>query len=105
MKKITDKTRARMLLETRERGGYKALPFIRTNAKGYLFIVIYVSVFLAFLAFTDAWVAFGYVAFFVAGILLRDVSWFIGIRRSWPFLSKIVNWDEVKKISDDEPSA
>lgn len=105
MKKLTDKTRAKLLLETRTRGGYKVLPFIRTNAKGYLFIGIYFSIFLVLLALTDGWVAFGYVAFFLVGILLRDVSWFIGIRRSWPFLSKVVNWDEVKKISEDEPSA
>jgi hypothetical protein len=30
MKKLTDKTRARLLFEMRERGGYKVLPFIRT---------------------------------------------------------------------------
>ena len=103
--KLTDKTRARLLLATREQGGYKFLRFIRTNKKGYLFIGIYFLVFLAFLAFTSAWVAFGYVAFFLAGILLRDVSWFVGIRRSWPFHSKVIDWDKVKKVAEDESSA
>src|ERR1019366_1941044 len=105
MKKLTDKTRARLLLETRQRGGYKALPFIRTNAKGYLFIAIYFSIFLTLLAFTVGWIAFGCLVAFLFGVLLRDVSWFVGIRQSWPFHSKVINWDEVKKIAQYESSA
>jgi len=105
MKKIPDKKLARTLLQTHEQGGYKVLPFLRTNAKGYLFVGIYFPLIMAFFAFTGCWDSFGYMAFFLVGILLRDVSWFIGMRRSWPFVSKIINWDEVKKISNDEPSA
>jgi hypothetical protein len=33
------------------------------------------------------------------------VRWLRGMRRSWPFLSRVMNWDEVMRISEDEPSA
>ena len=105
MKKLTDKTRARLLLEMRERGGYKVLPFIRTNARGYLFIGIWFAAMFAFLIYAGVWVGVACLACYLLGVLLRDVSWFIGLRRSWPFHSKVINWDEVKKISEDEPSA
>ena len=81
------------------------MPFVRANAKGYLVLGIWFAIGLAFLAFTNAWVAFGYVAFFFCGTLLRDVSWFVSLRTSWPFVSKVINWDDVKKISDDDTLA
>ena len=102
MKKITDKTRARLLLEAKERGGHTLVSFARANAKGYIIFGIYFGIALALLGFINAWVAFGYVAFLFSGFLLRDVTWFVAHRRIWPFTDKVINWEMVKKLSDDD---
>jgi hypothetical protein len=105
MKNMAEKMQARRLLKTRERGGLDFLTFLRASARRSLFFYIYFTFGLMFLSPTDTWASFWFVAFLFFTIMLRDVIEFMNARKSWPFLSKIINWDEVKKISEDEPSA
>ena len=105
MKKLSDKTLATRMLRAREDGGYRFLPFVRMNARGYCFLLIFFGVFSGWLAFIGAWPVFGVVIGSLFGVLLRDVSWVIGVNRTWPFVMKVTDWDAVRKLSDEEPSA
>ena len=42
---------------------------------------------------------------FLLGMLFVYVRWFRGQRDVWPFAMKIINWDVVQELSEDEPSA
>jgi hypothetical protein len=103
MKTISESVQAGLLLQTHERGGYQAIPFIRNNAKGYCFFGIYFLILLALVASKGWWDMFGYVAFFIAGMVLRDISWYRAMKRSWPFVAKIIDWNRVKQIAADKP--
>jgi len=35
------------------------------------------------------------------GGLGRDVLWFSSLNKSWPFEDKVINWDAVQKIVDE----
>jgi hypothetical protein len=105
MKNISDKSHARQLLEIRDRGGYELIPFLRANAPSYLWFYMYFTFGLIFLSPTESWAAFWFVTFVFLGIVLRDLIRFTYMRKSWSFQLKVINWDEVKKISEDEPSA
>src|SRR5678816_3957132 len=102
MAKVTDQILAARMLESREQGGYRLGLFLRINAKGYAFIVLYFAAVLGFLAFVRAWSVFAAVASFVIGVFLRDVVWLIGARRSWAFSRKVIDWDKVKRAADGE---
>ncbi len=93
------------MLRARERGGYRILPFVRMNAKGYVVLVVYFGALLAFFAFTAMWPVVAVIAGVVAGVFLRDVSWLIGIQRTWPFSAKVTDWDKVQKIAAGLPIA
>src|SRR5437867_11895873 len=103
MARLTDKTLAERMLQARERGGYKILPFLRMNAKGYTFLMLYFSAVLAYLAFTESWTVFIAIAGLVIGVFLRDLSWLVGVPRTWPLGTKVIDWDRVKRIAHEEP--
>lgn len=105
MARLTDKSLAERMLQARERGGYKILPFVRMNAKGYVVLVVYFGALLAFLAFTAMWPVFAVIGGVVVGVFLRDVSWLIGIQRTWPFSAKVTDWGKVQKIAAGLPLA
>ena len=91
---------AERMLQARERGGYKFLPFLRMNAKGYTFLVAYFGAVLAFLAFVELWTLFTAIAGLVIGVFLRDVSWLVGVQQTWPFVAKVTDWDKVKGAAE-----
>jgi hypothetical protein len=99
MARLTDKTLAERLLRAREQGGYKILPFVRMNARGYVSLVLYFTTVLAFLAFAGVWPSFAVMGGLAAGVFLRDVSWLMGIQRTWPFSAKVTDWEKVQKIA------
>jgi hypothetical protein len=103
MKNNSDKIRAKQLLETRQHG-YKILPFFRLRARRYTFYSLLFAVILFLLAVNGFWFAFGSVFSFLLGLLFVYVRWLRGQRNVWPFAVKIINWDVVKKISEDESS-
>ena len=105
MARLSDKTLAERMLRARERGGYRILPFVRMSAKGYVVLVFYFGALLAFFAFAAMWPVFAVIAGVVAGVFLRDVSWLIGIQRTWPFSAKVTDWDKVHKIAAGLPIA
>ena len=90
MKTINDRIRAKRLLEAR-RHGFAILPFMRLNARRYAFCSVPFAAILLVLALSGSWHAFG--------------LGFRGQRNVWPFAMKIINWDVVQKLSEDEPSA
>ena len=104
MRDLNDRIRAKRLLEAREHG-FAILPFFRRSAPRYVLYSIPFAVVLGFLAFDGLWSAFGMVVSFLLGLLVCYVRWFRGQRRVWPFARKIINWDLVTKLSEDEPSA
>ena len=93
------------MLQARERGGYRILPFVRMNAKGYIILVIYFGAVLAVLAWLELWPGVCVVLGLVFGVCLRDLSWLIGIQRTWPFSAKVTDWDKVQKIAAGLPLA
>jgi hypothetical protein len=101
MLKITDKRRAKYLLEVREQGGHRFLHFVRTNKMRYIIIIGYFGAFSGYMAFTDQWFFFWVIAAFGVGTLVADLTWLRGMKKSWPFMSRALNWDEVKKVSDE----
>lgn len=104
MKTINDRIRAKRLLEARAHG-FAILPFMRLNARRYAFYSVPFAVILLVLALSGSWHAFGLVVSFMLGLLCVYVRWFRGQRNVWPFAMKIINWDVVQKLSEDEPSA
>src|SRR5437879_13797921 len=101
MFKATDKRQARYLLEVREQGGHRFFHFVRTNKLRYIFLAVYSGGFSAYLVFTSQWFLFWVFASLIFGVLLADLSWLRGMKKSWPFMSRALNWDEVKKASDE----
>jgi hypothetical protein len=98
---VADKKRANYLLQVRAQGGHRFIHFVRTNKKRYIFLLGYFGVFSGYLAFENQWFLFWVFAGFVLGIVITDLSWLRGMKLSWPFISRVTNWDEVKKISHE----
>jgi hypothetical protein len=100
MARSSDKTLAERMLRARERGGYRFLPFVRMNAKGYIFLFAYFSLGMTVLVWMELWPAVSVLLGLVVGACLRDLSWLIGIQRTWPFSVKVTDWEKVQKIAD-----
>jgi hypothetical protein len=90
------------MLRAREEGGYKFLPFLRMNLKGYSAIALYFGAILVVTASIKAWPVFIITLGMFFGVLLRDVSWLVGVNRTWPFVIKVTDWDAVKKLADEK---
>ena len=101
MFKITDKIRARYLLEVRERGGHKFWHFVRTNKLRYFAIIIILGGLSAGMALTGDWYTCFIGVAYILGVLISDLSWLRGMKMSWPFMSRALNWDEVEKVYDE----
>ena len=102
MRPINDRIRAKRLLEAREHG-FAILPFMRRNAGRYALYSLPFAALLFLFAIIGFWFAFGCVVSFLFGLLFVYVRWFLGQRSGWPFAVKIINWDIVTKLSEDEP--
>ncbi len=102
MKELSDKTLATRMLQAHHDGGYRFISFVRMNARGYSFLAVYFGAILAGSALMQAWPVVIVVAGILFGVLLRDVSWVVGVNRTWPFVVKVTNWDAVRKLSDED---
>ena len=105
MAQLTDKTLSERMLEAREQGGYKILPYVRMNARAYAWLGVIYGGLLIFLAVADSWGVFALIVGVILGTLLRDVSWLVGVQQTWPFVMKVTDWDKVKRAADGEPFA
>ena len=94
---------AERMLQARERGGYRILPFVRMNAKSYITLAVYFCAVLAVLAWLELWPGVCVVLGLVFGVCLRDLSWLIGMQRTWPFGAGVTDWDKVQKIAAGLP--
>jgi len=99
------KRRAKYFLELREQGGHRLLHFVRINKWRFILFIGFLGGYIVYCAFMAQWFCFWVLLSILLSGLLTDLSWFLGMRRSWPFLSRVTNWDEVRKISDGDPSA
>jgi hypothetical protein len=104
MKRSSEKIMAQRLLVTRTHG-FTMLPFFRLRAKSYILYSMLVAIILFFLVLSGFWFAFSLAMAFLMGVLFVYIRWLRGMQRSWPFLSRVMNWDEVKRISEDKSSA
>ena len=105
MRKISDKAMAKWLLDGHERGGHTAGSFLRRNAKRYYYILAFFIIILTFFGMAGCWMVFAVVSGFAAGLLFSDWRWFKGMGAYWAFYEKVMDWDAIKKLSDDKPSA
>jgi hypothetical protein len=98
---ITDRQRARYLLEVRAADSYKLRPFVRFNKRRYLAFLAYIVVGLAYFIFWGT--LFGLFGFagLILGVVITDLSWLRGRNKNWPFRKAVTNWDEVRKIAGE----
>ena len=101
MKDTDDKTLARWMLQAHKDGGYRFSTFVRMNSSGYKIIVVALGVIFGLSAYSGHWQAFLLLACYFFGGLGRDVLWFSSLNKSWPFEDKVINWDAVQKIVDE----
>ncbi len=101
MLKITDKRRARYWLEVRVQGGHRLIHFVRTNKLRYIFLIGYIGAASGYMALTNQWFFFWVILAILVGILTADLNLLRGLKKSWPFMSRVLNWDEVKKVADE----
>lgn len=104
MRAINDRIRAKRLLEARKHA-FAILPFMRLNAPRYIVYSVLFAVILLLLALSGLWSVFGFVVSFLLGMSFVYIRWLRGQRNVWPFATKIINWDVVHKIAEDESSA
>ena len=99
--KFTDQELARSLLLRKEAGG-KRPPLSTRKKAGY---VVWGAVILAAIILQNADPE-NRISCFLFGLVLgsvaRELAWHQGIRLSWPFNEKVINWDKVKALSEDK---
>ena len=101
MKDTDDKTLARWTLQAHKDGGYRFSLFIRMNSSGYRIIVIALFGIFGLSAYSGHYQAFTLFACYSIGGLVQDVLWFSGLNKIWPFEDKVINWNVVQKIADE----
>ena len=100
MFKLTDKSRARYLLEVRANNKYKLWHFVRFNWHRYVFFGIYFPAAVLVLIYWGTLLGFvGFVGLCV-GLLVSDLSWIRGRNKNRQFTRKTTNWDEVERIAN-----
>jgi len=97
-----DKKQARLLLNTRARGGPRLGHSFRDNAKRFCLLAIYYGVLLAFCVFSSHRFACGVLTGLMLGVLFCLDQQFRNARRCWPFYQKVMDWDAVRKIAETE---
>jgi len=102
---VSDKVLATRLLQSRDVESLKFGSFVRANKRRHLGFLVLVLIPTVGLLSAGSWLGFGFVVAFALGYWFCEHQWFRGIRESWRFNKRVTNWDLVKKISDDEPSA
>jgi hypothetical protein len=101
---FSDKAIARRMLDARQ-NGYTFSHFVRASAKRYTLLLIFDCLFIGYFAYFRMWTVCYMAIAFVAGHYLRDIGWFRGNRKRWPFTVKTTDWQKVESLSRDEPSA
>jgi hypothetical protein len=105
MDELHDKKMAKMLLELRADDGFTIRWLVREKARRFSGYFLSLAVILGVLAFCGWWLAFSLLISFAAGVGFCYLHWFRSRQRHWPLDKRIIDWDVVKKISEDEPSA
>lgn len=92
-----EKEYAKRLLKHRE-NGYSIIYAIKNNWKKYLFSITVFILLLIISAYLNNCLLYFLIGLYI-GTFLRDIGWFINIKKLWPFSEKITNWDKVKEIA------
>ena len=98
MKPEKEKQLALHLLAHKEKG-YSILYVLKKSKLRYCIFILLLGLFIwGFLETLN--LTFLFMAGMFTGALLRDFSWLRGIKGSWPFKQKIIDWDKVEKIAE-----
>ena len=81
------------------------MPFARSRVLRYLLYGLSVAVILGLLSFSGMWSALGMVISFFLGLSVCYLYWYQGQRRVWPFAERVIDWDLVQKLSEDDSFA
>ncbi len=103
MKKHSDKVFANRLLKRREVKS-SLMFFYKANLKRYSILVPFffgVMLFCWFVMERDI-VFPAFALGLLVGTIARDLSWFIAIKKGWPFTEKVINWQKVEELADIE---
>lgn len=101
--KATDQELAKGLLQRKETGGERP-PFSKRQKTGYAVwgALLVVAIILQNIDPDNQ------ISCFLFGIVLgsvgREIAWYKGVRSSWLFNEKIINWDKVRALSEDKKS-
>jgi hypothetical protein len=102
---VSDKVFATQLLKQREVESLRLRSYFRARYKVYLGILVLFVLWLAMFISAGLWSGFGLGIAFILGFFYSEYIHFRAHREYFPFSRRVINWDLVKKISEDEPSA
>jgi hypothetical protein len=101
--KQKEQTRARRLLRMREEGAKFKWSYL-VKSKIWIPIII-IGIIVPYCMQSDS-IELDRAAFLVLGILigriLRDMIWIKDIVDGFPFMEKVLNWDKVKEIAEEQ---
>jgi ABC-type uncharacterized transport system permease subunit len=104
MADITEQARARQLLE-RKKTGYSTGTFLRQSVNGWVPMLIMVVMAVVVFYKTIDPLIHGLMLWIIGvsiGAFIRDIGWFVKIRKSWPFTEKVIDWEKVRQISEQK---
>src|SRR5712671_6451164 len=105
MNKYSDQVLAKQLLEAREHGNrFTFKRYLQQSTRSYFIFFCYWALPLIAFGLLQMWVPFWIIVGCVAGSLQRDISWAIRSFESWPFTSKVIDWDKVQKLAEEQPA-
>jgi hypothetical protein len=105
MKQNSDQVLAKQLLEAREHDNrFTFKRYLRQNTRIYFIFFCYWALPLIASSLLQMWVPFWIIVGCIAGSLQRDISWALKSFESWPFTSKVIDWDKVQKLAEVEPA-
>jgi len=104
MNQLSDQILAKRMLEMHDRG-YSFALFFRRSAKNYLLVLSCFGSGLIAFGLLQLWIPFNLILGLSAGCLLRDIGWFRAISKTWPFSLKVTDWDKVRRLAEETPTA
>jgi len=93
---------AKILLETRDHGGFSYELFYTRIFKSYLIQICFFIPCLTLLYYMDFWFPFFMVFGMIIGSYLRDMAWVRTSIKNWPITATITDWDKVQRMADGE---
>ena len=99
----SDQVLAARLLVARDRGGYTLGVWLRWNARPNLLAAGLLVAWCALQAYAGSRALPALGLGFGLGMVVRDVSWLRGVRKTWSFSERVTDWEEVERIAAGGP--